>query len=136
MNEADHDTSATLEEVLAFIDACDPDKSASSTAQLKAVESRKSRSQVGHEIKRLRREAKYLEMRLKQLISGSKNDSETLQALKTNVGQSKWIQTVLEEYRRYRQSKRTNRELKALVAKQSQVIVVFKCLHSDLLASD
>lgn len=111
----DHETSATLEEVLAFIDACDADKRKRSPAQ-----TRKVRSQVGHEIKRLRREAKYLEMRLQHLTGGSESDNETTH--QANQAQRKWMQTVLEEYRLHRQSKRANKQLKALVAKQNQVL--------------
>lgn len=133
MNETDHERSATLEEVLAFIDACEADKSASTS---EAVKPRKYRSQVGHEVKRLRREAKYLVMRLKQLMGGSTDDSEALHALQIDAGQSRRMQTELEEYRRYRQSKRTNRQLQALVAQQSQVSDVFQSPHLGLRDSD
>lgn len=73
---------------------------------------RQQRSQVGHELKRLRREAEYLAIRLTYLQSGSDETSETA------PGRTGWTEAELEEYGRFLQAKRTNRKLRALVAKQ------------------
>lgn len=105
-NEIEHEASATVQEVLAFIDACEAAKS---------THAPRPRSQIGHEMKRLRREARYLEMRLRQLTSGSDRGSN---ALKTEEGRAKWVEAILQEYRRYQQSKRMNQMLKTRLAKQ------------------
>lgn len=61
----DQEASATLDEVLAFIDAWEGDGATLLPDQAPQAKSN-SRSHVGHEIKRLRRETKYLELRLQQ----------------------------------------------------------------------
>lgn len=122
-NKIEHEASATVQEVLAFIDACE---AAKITHEAKPT---RPRSQIGHEMKRLRREARYLEMRLRQLTTGSNSGSATL---KTEVGRAKWVEAILQEYRRYQQSKRMNQMLKTRLAKQ-QVRAAAACLHVLLL---
>lgn len=119
--------SASLEEVLAFVDACEVDQSVAAPApkQAKPVAVQKTRSRVGHEVNRLQREAKYLEMQLKRLQSGSKRGNETIKAIRTESGRAKWMEAVLTEYRRYWQSMHTNQQLKVLVAMQHQVSQCF-----------
>lgn len=116
---------ATLEEVLAFIDAWDGDGPARSLDQAAQVKVVTSKSRGGHEVKRLRREAKYLELRLQQLNSCGSN--ETVGMLKTDAGRVQWTGAELSEYRRYQKATRTNQQLKALVAKRDQVVPCDTC---------
>lgn len=110
MNLINHEASATLAEVLAFIDTWEGD------ASLSPATSAKTGKAQSLEIKRLRREAKYLELRLQQL-----SNPETLCKLTTDAGHIQWTQAELKEYRRYQKAKRTNEQLKALVSKRNQV---------------
>lgn len=130
------ESSATLQDVLAFIDAYEGD-AANPTATCcmrtpqrgNAVDPRKSRSQsyrIRTEILRLRREAQALEARIAELTSSDISYEQklmALNALNSNALRSKrWIETVLHEYRRRRESERTNRQLKALLDKQMRII--------------
>lgn len=114
-NEIENEASATVQEVLAFIDACEAATKTLAPGQTKPA---RPRSQIGHEMNRLRREAKYLEMRLLQLKNGTQSSKCSISILKTEEGRSKWIEAVLQEYRRYQQSKRVNRVLKTRLAWQ------------------
>lgn len=117
------ESSASLEDLLAFVDAYEVDQTAIVPAPERAqpVAVRKTRSRVGHELNRLHREAKYLEMLLKRLHSSSKRGNETTTVIRTEAGRAKWTEAVLNEYRRYWQSMHTNQQLKVLVAMQHQV---------------
>lgn len=95
---------------------------AAQTSSLRALgpaKPRRQRSHVGHEIKRLRREAEYLAMRLGHLksVSSHKPPASVLPEL---------TEAEIAEYDRFIQAKQTNRKLKALVAKQ-QVFSGLRC---------
>lgn len=130
---------ATLEDVLAFIETCDTDGGASSSSSSSvalvphARTAKKARATVSQsyrtrdEMLRLRREAVQLERRLIELKSGTDTVYEKrlaeLQILNSHAHESKqWIELVLRAYKRRQESERTNRQLKALLDKQIQMI--------------
>lgn len=131
------ESSATLQDVLGFIDSYEEtaaetisprDKRRPKSAN--AADTRRARSQsyrIRDEMQRLRREAEALETRIAELKSGTDKNYELqlmmLRLLNSNAHRSKrWIETVLQEYRRRQDSERVNRQLKALLAKQMHVI--------------
>lgn len=132
--DAESDSSATLQQVLAFIDACD----AEAVDEAPRVRGKRGRPKqtnavrphsyrVRDQVQRLRRDAEQLETRLAQLKNGTGHHYELqlvlLQALNVSAHASKRsIETVLLEYRRRQESECTNRQLKALLTKQMRLI--------------
>lgn len=119
---------ATLQDVLALLDACEPSSSETSTSPFLSTPVRRDEShsyyRTRNEIEQLRRQAAKLESCLTLLKDGSAPIYEQrLAELKAiNAIASQQIERVQTAFQRRQQSERTNRHLKALLAKYVRMV--------------
>lgn len=137
----------TLEDVLAFIDDCQDAKreqlpSPSLLQERQSIHApRFTASQIKDELLHLRQQTKWLENQLLELQTKPSEDRLVkLQYLKANRDQSfEWIDATIREYQRRKKAERTNSQLKALLAKQLQMIrgseLAFGVFTHEVIAS-
>lgn len=142
----DDETSATLHDALAFIDAFEVDVATGSSGDVDVLSTKpkqapsttkKARShteRVKAELERLRADAEVLEATLKLMTQNSAGlstrpmDSHTSRRLvATSRGDprmAKWIELAVEEHHRRRESETLNRRLRGMLVKQLNMVRV------------